>query len=1556
MMDSEVVVTQTSQQGFIGLSCTTSSWHSAVQVGNTRESWRIGSAQHSAIQVGNTRESWRIPSPTHAIGEGNAGDSGSSRASSSSSSNRSSNPFGSEENSKQAPKKVIFDSGFTDFLYRKRAKTVFKRGQDHDAYILELVTKGEEKEHKGRDNHDEAGYCPEIMQAVLRDQLAQNLHNTLEPLQRLPYDREKCRDVLVQSVRSVMKTLREAHCLKHEVKSWGVRMKIKEACSGAQVKHIETVDERKQRLKGFWVRFHSKPHKRQDNKQAEVPLISLDTQAGSIKGSIARKSIIAGHMKGFSKEVSIPEEICVVPEKYQNEEVQDSQDLARSGRRTRKLTKPSKANSKILYPPLGENDLWRQRSCQSLSRLDEDRPLARFQSLPQLHQQPVAQSTRGQPLGQSIRVSKRYNGGMTQSVMLEGSISEKWKKAKSAIRNIDPGLSQPIRKCVSLPTLHTPKSSKKLTVDSKRLVASSLSPCCLMSKRLGDQATCCCLMSPEKTLSQRRERQIDTSLLPVIVNPKSMPWQTEGGQQHANKLPIKTPTEVYLHACTELGVIPCQMPFVSGHSAKFLASDKGLSDHDLLPIVTMMASMKRIDEVALSGNVLLTEKSLVPLLNGFFRSPATTSLQALKLKQCLRLSSRSAVQNTMDIVVQLLNEDDGLRSLDTIDLSGIPMSMFCHVSLCKAMREHSFLRVAHLSDIGLSGQAAITCIDELTNSSTLECLDLSWNCFSKEVFFHLGERVANDRILIDLNLANCSGSCNSGIDNPIQFLLEQLHSASSLTSLDISMNRIDFRGCLVLEDALEMNKSLVELDISNNPLGVLGLRSVLRLLSREESGLLHFNCKDCTSCLEDVKKSNLQTFNATNPGGRYRLDLHRPYHRALLRMFYKMSEHFSVPPGIAFKDLQYSGKQYQHPPKDSNGVWSVLQEGRLTVTFNIESAFFKGEADPRDFAAFLERYFSKVKTAPGFHKLVPLMAEWAEVAGQSDEQLALLDALARDFRFTYPQLKQLCTNRSMESDVVTRLLPCLVGGKGALYLSLNLLPYVSDHLMLLRKHRNFMTFNVQNPTGRYHLDLDNCGDYDVAQQLMLLDLWEKSIAMNMKLPDTSQRGNWSRVRNECFQDAPIIVYSLAEWILPESGLLQLDYASGKTPPPRSVVLSDSAFSKLMMGLQQTEVDAHSQLESLREVSHHCFVSCLQARELLGIYSSEAIRSDLFVMLFSRVTDIHNEKLIRVRFDRRDAIHEIRNRLGFLNYFPFIQPEQTWFELDLAKADQQIALNMIMKLLGKESYDNLKPFSYTHEDGKVDPLPLGMPRVWEYMDKMPSEGIVRGMYNCAPEDRSYKLRKELLEHHTAWRAPEQDNEVQWWAVLTETPEDVMEFLEFLVGNPAFKDVWQAFDFIDKQMNKDGSISFQEFKAAIPKMNCKKFDGEDRDKRIETIFRYLDPSGGGSVSKDEWSIMSLLFQEMQLSIKEFVQFLSRAYGDDLGDAWNALDDDGSGEIDVDEWEEAVNGVGFFGPSHAIFSFMDKDDGGSISVEEFRDLEEYKNKMSKEERRRSLCMAHT
>lgn len=92
----------------------------------------------------------------------------------------------------------------------------------------------------------------------------------------------------------------------------------------------------------------------------------------------------------------------------------------------------------------------------------------------------------------------------------------------------------------------------------------------------------------------------------------------------------------------------------------------------------------------------------------------------------------------------------------------------------------------------------------------------------------------------------------------------------------------------------------------------------------------------------------------------------------------------------------------------------------------------------------------------------------------------------------------------------------------------------------------------------------------------------------------------------------------------------------------------------------------------------------------------------------------------------------------------------------------------------------------------------------------------------------------------------------------------------------------------------------------------------------------------MSKDEFLTLDTFWAEVEFSIFEFMDWASRTFGKDpLKKLWQALDEDGGGSIQRDEWETSLDKVGYFGPSGPIFSFIDDDDGGEISWNEFQML---------------------
>lgn len=249
---------------------------------------------------------------------------------------------------------------------------------------------------------------------------------------------------------------------------------------------------------------------------------------------------------------------------------------------------------------------------------------------------------------------------------------------------------------------------------------------------------------------------------------------------------------------------------------------------------------------------------------------------------------------------------------------------------------------------------------------------------------------------------------------------------------------------------------------------------------------------------------------------------------------------------------------------------------------------------------------------------------------------------------------------------------------------------------------------------------------------------------------------------------------------------------------------------------------------------------------------------------------------------------------------------------------------------------------------MDDMAYGVKQGWQTLNNVPKSGVFRLSYTCAPEDRKLETRKSNLVtfgRHTRKFGilPEpgvtEDPEIMWWASLSGVSDDVFEFLYFCVRMPDFKSFSKVFVLIDGP-GGNGDISFKEFEEGIKKMKCKRFKSKDSNEtdRLRGIFRFLDPSGEGTVSKGEFSILEQIWMEIRLSIENFVAFLVRMFGDDLEEAWEFLikfGDKTNDSLSMKQWVTAVSESGYFGPVKPIFGYMDKNGNKKVTFEEFEAL---------------------
>jgi len=1013
--------------------------------------------------------------------------------------------------------------------------------------------------------------------------------------------------------------------------------------------------------------------------------------------------------------------------------------------------------------------------------------------------------------------------------------------------------------------------------------------------------------------------------------------------------PVRQGRKLYFEQCLEKhNVIPNPLLFMTGHSHDLKSNGQIFTDAEMLAALALLREDFQVHELDLAENGLLTDKSVVPLLEKLSHASICAKLRHLSLSGCRQVGRAGSWAS-----INLVSSAKTLRSLN---LSHIPFTAQSLPPLCKAIGEHENIRDVSLCGTGLgkNGLSGL-CLSALFLNKRLEKLDLSWNRFNHEQFAQMGVLlVATD--VHDLAVDYCAAYV-VGRDSPVADLLEGLAKDVSLRKLSLVANRVDYRSALVIEDALDMHPTLKDINMTDNPLGALGMRSLLRLLSRKENALKHFESDGCyqgASGMMDAEAEGCSVYSFTNPGSRYVLDLSRPYHRSLLRILYKTAEETKMPLDKAFEIVE-ANPSYQHATK-TGGMWEVPTSGRLVCNFSVEAQIqssLSGIQDD-DYLGFLDTHFELTRFKADRQKITALFAKWMELEGREEDQNVYLQALAKDFNMSLPYLGYLC--RSSPATVrrtMKTMFPTVPSDSQSRYLAMLCLPTLADFYTCYPRMEALLNFNAQNATGHYSLDLGNSCEFAVAQRLILLDRWEAVCNKRRQRVDISATGNRSQLRNEHHQGRPLHlrVRSVAEWSLPEYGIFELDYVSCYRPPAKAQALSDDLWESLMVTMYNCkEFRPQDKLRALRSISHLIFITCMHMRQMVGYFQESEHREEAFVTFFPRVTDMHNSKQFTVRFDKQEELQRLRGRLGFVTSFPFLQPENTNFVLNLKYNDQRLCCSMLVDLALREKFGNLREYSYVSEEGVVDPLTMGVPRSWADVAKAPSTGTFRCKYVCAPEDRQVDLRKKLAQTYGFINTTFNESDIAWWTGLNEVGADVLDLLEFFISR--YKHVNEAFHHIDGGVRdadgggggnttSNGELTLREFEAGIRDIGCHKFKGVNEKERIAAVFRYLDPGGEGNVSIQEWQILDQLWKEFVLSIQEFVQFLIYAFGEELAFAWEELDDDGSNELSEDEWFQAVKRIGYFGPARVVFALLDGSDDGNISWEEFQELEKYRPK---------------
>ncbi|CAK9056451.1 unnamed protein product [Durusdinium trenchii] len=989
-------------------------------------------------------------------------------------------------------------------------------------------------------------------------------------------------------------------------------------------------------------------------------------------------------------------------------------------------------------------------------------------------------------------------------------------------------------------------------------------------------------------------------------------------------------TERYLKQCNGLPMTPLPMPFMIGETKDLLLAHLDLSDMELLAVAETLPTVEAVQKVDLHGNAMLSDKAVAQLLKRLLAPKLASKLLELSIAGCTRAGA-----NTTDRAIELVSDAFNLQRLD---LSGVKIDHHKLLPLCEAISERQTLSFVSLSGttfgkgpVGFGCQ----CVTTLLQGHVAE-LDLSWNQFSSELFCCLGETLAKRKMVKKLNICNCSGGGLDRLSTPVNFYLEELQMDSALTSLDLSMTRMDFRSALILEDALQNHKSLKHLQLSDNPLGPRGLRSILRCVASETNCLQFFDTSGCYGGEEpSINDHEVFKMSDLQGAGSYNLQLHRPYHRSLLRMLYKAAERFHLSPSEVF--IVNSEGPFAHGTKKKDGTWEVPREGEVSLSFNLErcleSSIFKGLE--RDFDTVIKRFYQVTRHQLDEKKAIPVFGRWYDLDGFFHSQTVLLKALSSDFVLSLADLRVLAaTSQLAKPKCIINLLPSVLREPGWYFIAQGMYSTTSECVTCRMQLRELINFSTGNPTGHYKLELENRADLAVAEMLRLLDKWEVLMDKKFDRPDISATQNRSHARNIFYQGKPV-QNTFADWKLPSHDKLELDYSSSFGPPPTARALPSATFQMMLDTVHNPLCDPAVVVQALKSNSSKFFLSSRQLRQLIGVFERPQHRIELCVTLFNRIMDPEHAKLYRGRIGSFEDLLVFSRRIGMARSFPYMQPEFEQFHFNFHFHDERACISNLLAISSREDPGYIRNPVYILPDGTIDPLKMGIPRSWEMQDRVPVGGTFKCSYVCAATQRNFMNRKHLCKTYHFSDVHQLEKEVEWWTNNREVPSEVIDLALYLKEkNLDLKKVFDSFDGADG----NGEVGYIKLIRGLeglswPNPEIERSENELKELYV-TVFRCLNANGHGTMVRGDWTILQQVTDDIQQTIGECLQYLLRISDGSWNNMWKKLDVEGLGSLNREAWLRAVERLCYFGPSELVFRAARKE--GNITKESLRSLE--------------------
>ncbi|CAE7540011.1 unnamed protein product, partial [Symbiodinium pilosum] len=488
-----------------------------------------------------------------------------------------------------------------------------------------------------------------------------------------------------------------------------------------------------------------------------------------------------------------------------------------------------------------------------------------------------------------------------------------------------------------------------------------------------------------------------------------------------------------------------------------------------------------------------------------------------------------------------------------------------------------------------------------------------------------------------------------------------------------------------------------------------------------------------------------------DPSGQYALDMATPGQRTCFRLLLTSLAQLGGSRSQYIKSAMLTTSP-KTPPVPYNvdgvrkkrGVWNVPTSGILSFVLSLNDHFLKDEGDHSGlYSDVVERMLGRRKrTWKSKRKCFAVLQKVNSMEGPLFD--AILMALLQDFQLNKDQVMAIYMNQGDKAkETLIRMLPAALNPRALLHAASNT-DSIKDILDFERSARAPMSLNLENPTGHYVLRLDLLPTRTVVQKLLLLNRWQLHLWRKANLVDVSMDGKGKCLRNALL-DGKSLSFSEVDWRIPPQGLLSFDFVALYRPPAGAKPVPIETWGNVLSALQavltpkkkndMTEEDEAQEAAkvsqadwALRGISSRVWILSRQLRNLLCVFLHRDDRATILCMMFLRCVDWPiNGKCCQPKFAKQHW-KSLSEKLGYMNLFPYGQPEMSFHTIDLAQWEQRRCLHTLVRLSNAEDAVNIKN-PVLDKDANPNapafqPFVAGIPNSWAEWDNVLAQGIMQ----------------------------------------------------------------------------------------------------------------------------------------------------------------------------------------------------------------------------------------